>query len=129
MMSLLSFAYVAVGGAFGAMCRYAVMSLLGRLVPSGFPYGTFAVNVLGAFLMGGWIAVMANMMPARAKDLHLLVAVGFLGGFTTFSTFTIDIFLLMEKGMMMESVLYVIGSFIVSLLALIAGMYLIRLSY
>jgi fluoride exporter len=128
-MTLWSLTYVAVGGAFGAMCRYILMTLTTRFIPSNFPYGTFAVNILGAFLMGVWIAVMANMLPARGKDLHLLVAVGFLGGFTTFSTFTIDVFLMMEKGMMVESVLYVIGSFLVSLLALIAGMYLIRLSY
>lgn len=113
----------------GAMGRYVIMSLITRFASSNFPYGTFAVNILGAFLMGVWIAIMANMLPARGKDLHLLFAVGFLGGFTTFSTFTIDVFLMMEKGMMIESVLYVIGSFLVSLLALIAGMYLIRLSY
>jgi CrcB protein len=129
MITLWSLTYVAVGGAFGSMCRYVLMALVSRYATSGFPYGTFAVNVLGSFAMGVWIAVMANMMPSRAKDLHLLISVGFLGGFTTFSAFTIDTFLLMEKGMMVESVLYVIGSFIVSLLGLIAGMYLIRLTY
>ena len=129
MITLWALTYVATGGALGSMCRYLVMTYVGKYVGSGFPYGTFAVNVLGAFLMGVWIAIMANMMPSRARDLHLLFAVGFLGGFTTFSTFTIDVFLLMEKGMMIESVLYVIGSFIISLLALIAGMYLIRLTY
>jgi CrcB protein len=129
MITLWSLTYVAVGGALGSMCRYALVTLVSRLASSGFPYGTFTVNVLGAFLMGVWIAIMANMMPARSKDLHLLFSVGFLGGFTTFSAFTIDTFLLMEKGMMVESVLYVIGSFIVSLLALIAGMYLVRLTY
>lgn len=130
MITLTSLSFVAVGGALGSMARYGLMVLVSRFVPSSFPYGTFAANVLGAFLMGVWIAIMANMMPAaRARELHLLLAVGFLGGFTTFSTFTIDTFLLMEKGLMVEAVLYVIGSFLVSLLALIAGMYLIRLTY
>ncbi len=129
MITMWALTYVAIGGALGSMCRYLLMTYVGKYVTSGFPYGTFAVNVLGAFLMGVWIATMAGMMPSRAKDLHLLFAVGFLGGFTTFSTFTIDVFLLMEKGMMIESVLYVIGSFLISLLALIAGMYLIRLTY
>ncbi len=126
-MTMLSLAYVAVGGAFGSMSRYMLMVSVSRYLSPSFPYGTFAANVLGSFLLGVVIAIIATMPPARARDLQLLLAVGFLGGFTTFSTFTMDAFMLMEKGLLVETILYVLGSFIVSLLAFIAGMYLIRL--
>jgi CrcB protein len=126
-MTMLSLAYVAVGGALGSMCRYMLMTGVTRYLSPSFPYGTFAANVLGSFLLGVLIAVIATMAPARARDLHLLLAVGFLGGFTTFSAFTMDAFMLMEKGLLMESILYVFGSFVVSLLAFIAGMYIIRM--
>jgi fluoride exporter len=126
-MTMLGLAYVAVGGAFGSMCRYALVTGISRYVAPNFPYGTFAANVLGSFLLGMLIAVIATMAPPRARDLHLLLAVGFLGGFTTFSTFTMDAYMLMEKGLVLESILYVFGSFVVSLLSFIAGMYIIRL--
>lgn len=127
-MNMLSLMYVAFGGAFGSMARYVVMSLVGRTVPGTFPFGTFTVNIAGSFIMGVWIAVMATMMPSRAKDLHLLFAVGVLGGFTTFSTFSLDIFFLFERGEMINAALYILGSIILSVLALVAGMWLIRLA-
>lgn len=125
-MNMLSLMYVAVGGAVGSMLRYITMILVSRINPTVFPYGTLTVNVLGSFLMGVLIAVIAGLTPARAKDLHLLLAVGALGGFTTFSTFSIDTFLLIERGMHVHAALYVLGSVFISLLALIAGMYLIK---
>lgn len=127
-MNMLSLMYVAVGGAVGAMSRYLLVTLITRLaVASDFPYGTLAVNILGSLLMGIWIGCMATMMPSRAKDLHLLFAVGALGGFTTFSAFSVDVFLLLERGMQTQAVVYVVSSVIVSVLALIAGMWVTRL--
>lgn len=126
-MNLIELMYVAVGGAIGSMARYVVMSLVGRLHNTEFPYGTLAVNIAGGFLMGVWIAVMATLLPARAKDLHLLFAVGALGGFTTFSTFSVDVFLLFERGLPLQGVIYAAGSVLASVLALMAGMWCIRI--
>jgi len=126
-MDLMALMYVAFGGAFGAMCRYGVVSWVDSVKMSEFPYGTFAVNVLGCFLMGVWIAVASTMLPAKAKDLHMLFAVGVLGGFTTFSAFSMDVFLLLERGLLMEGAFYIIGSVVLSVLALMAGMWCLRM--
>jgi CrcB protein len=125
-MNMLSLMYVAFGGAFGSICRYMAMSLVGKLDHTTFPYGTFIVNISGSFLMGLWIAVMALMLPDRQKDLHLLFAVGMLGGFTTFSTFSLDTFLLVEKGLYAQAAFYIIGSVVFSVLALFAAMLLVN---
>lgn len=123
----MAFMYVAIGGAIGSMGRFAVMSLIGKVNPGEFPYGTFAVNILGSFLMGLLIALIATFLPSRAKDLHLLLAVGVLGGFTTFSTFSLDIFLLFERGVIAEALLYAVSSIVVSVAALMIGMWCIKL--
>ena len=67
------------------------------------------------------------MLPARAKDLHLLFAVGALGGFTTFSAFCLESFLLLEQGLEVQAALYIFGSITLSVLALMAGMWCIKL--
>jgi len=85
------------------------------------------VNILGSLMLGIWIGVVATMMPAKTKDLHLLIAVGFLGGFTTFSAFSMDAYMLMERGMTTQAFFYVFGSVMISVLALVAGMWLVKL--
>ncbi len=123
-MDAMALLYVMVGGAIGSAARYSAMSLISKLTAGDFPYGTLAVNVLGSMLMGVWIAVVATWLPNRAKDLHLLLAVGVLGGFTTFSAFSLDMFFLVERGLMMEAATYVLSSVIFSLGALMLGMWL-----
>ena len=127
-MNALALLYVGFGGAFGAMLRYALVDLVGRFNGGAFPYGTLAVNVLGCMLMGAWIATM-TVMPgaAKAKDLHLLIAVGALGGFTTFSAFSMDVFLLGERELYIHMALYIGASVILSLAGLLAGMWLVKL--
>lgn len=127
-MNALALMYVGMGGAVGAMGRYAMMGLMARFTVSSFPIGTLAVNVLGALLLGAWIATMAALLPAKAKDLHLLFAVGALGGFTTFSAFSLDLFLLLERGLLAQAVVYSLGSVVLSVAALLAGMWLVRLA-
>jgi fluoride exporter len=122
----LALMYVAIGGAFGSLCRYACMQLIARLHETPFPYGTFLVNISGSFLMGLWIAVVALVLPERQKDLHLLVAVGALGGFTTFSTFSLDAFMLLEKQLYTQAAIYMAGSVLLSLAALFGGMVLVQ---
>jgi CrcB protein len=126
-MTMLGLMYVAIGGAFGSMCRYALASLIGRLTTADFPIATFAINILGGFLMGVWIAAMAMWLPTKAKDLHLLFAVGVLGGFTTFSAFSLDLFFLIERGEVLQASAYALGSVVMSVAALIGGMWCIRL--
>jgi len=125
-MTMLSMMYVAFGGAFGSLCRYVATTLIGRMHDTPFPYGTFAINIGGSFLMGLWVAVVALLLPDRQKDLHLLFAVGVLGGFTTFSTFSLDAFMLVEKGLYGQAAFYTLGSVIFSMLALFAAMLLVQ---
>ncbi len=125
-MQAMALVYVMTGGAIGSMLRYLAMSFIGRLSVDSFPYGTFAVNIFGSFLMGVWIAVIANWLPERAKDLHLLFAVGVLGGFTTFSTFSLDVFYLFERGAYTQVASYVLGSVVLSVVALVVGMWFVK---
>lgn len=126
-MNALTLMYVGVGGAVGSMARYAVNVLCTRFLLIDFPVATFTVNILGGFLMGAWIATITFLLPAKAKELHLLVAVGFLGGFTTFSAFSLEIFLLFDRGLAVQTVLYIAGSVFFSVMALLAGMWVVRL--
>lgn len=125
-MNMMALMYVALGGAVGSMARYALMSLVGHYSHGPFPFGTFAVNILGGFVMGAWIAVMALWLPPRARDLHLLFAVGVLGGFTTFSTFSVDVFMLLEGSLWGQAAVYIIGSVALSVGALVAGMWAVH---
>lgn len=118
--------YVAVGGAFGAMCRYAMVNgmhaLFGRAY---FPYATMCVNILGSLIMGVIIGVIASMMP-RGKEFYLLTCVGALGGFTTFSAFSYEAYMLLERGAWMEAAAYILGSVILCILAFFVGMWLFK---
>jgi CrcB protein len=126
-MNALALVYVGFGGGFGAILRYLAIGAVSKHNPSEFPYGTLLVNVLGCLLMGIWIASIAVLTPAKAKDLHLLFATGVLGGFTTFSAFSFDIFFLTERGLYTQAALYVAASVLVSFVALIAGVALVKL--
>ncbi len=108
------------------MLRYLAMNFVSRLVVSDFPFGTVFVNIFGSFLMGVWIATIANWLPERSRDLHLIFAVGVLGGFTTFSTFSLDIFYLIERQAYLQAGGYVLGSVVLSVAALVGGMLLIK---
>ena len=122
-MAWMALLYVAMGGAVGALARYGAGMLASRFYSGDFPVATFAVNIAGGFLMGAWIALASAMPPERARELHLLFAVGALGGFTTFSTFSLDLFILMQRGLMWQAALYAAGSVLLALAALMAGMW------
>lgn len=112
------FLQVAIGGAIGSSARYAVY----RLIPpagAGFPVATLSVNVLGSFVMG----LLAALMALRWGHAYApLLATGILGGFTTFSAFSLDVMVLWERGQVLAAGLYVLGSVGLSLLAVIAGL-------
>lgn len=118
--------YVAVGGALGSLVRYLVTSGCTRWLGHGFPYGTLLVNVLGSLAMGALIGWMARATTGF-ESLRLLIGVGFLGGFTTFSAFSLDVVMLFERGEMLQVLLYLFASVTVSVMALMAGLYVMRM--
>ena len=107
---------VALGGALGSVARYLVVKAFSESLGAGFPYGTLAVNVLGCFAAGSLYALLVERMGA-ANEWRGLVLVGFLGGFTTFSAFSIETFNLMEEGAWAKAGMNVSLSVILCILA------------
>ena len=118
---------VALGGAIGSMGRYAVSIVAGRMLGISFPYGTLTVNVLGSLAMGLFIGFLARTTPHLQNEMRLFVAVGLFGGFTTFSSFSLDTITLVERGNVGAAMLYVFVSLLVSFLALWGGLVVMRL--
>ena len=121
-MSLLQ---VAIGGATGAMLRYLVNISSSTLLGTGFPYGTLFVNVIGSLLMGMLVAYF-SLNPQHSERFAPLIVNGFLGGFTTFSAFSHDSWQLFNNAKMEWALLYILGSIILSLGALILGVLLTK---
>ena len=117
---ILQFALVAIGGALGASLRFFVSSWLIKHSHSGFPYGTFTVNVAGSFLFGIFFVVIFSMTELR-EHLRLAVLVGFMGAFTTFSTFSFETVRLLEEGQIIMSILNVASNVVVCILAYWGG--------
>jgi CrcB protein len=118
-------AAVACGGAVGSVGRYLTGVLMGRLLGSGFPWGTLTVNIVGAFLMGVLIEALALRFSV-SQEFRAFAAVGVLGGFTTFSSFALDAAVLFQRGQMMISFLYVSGTLVAGLSALYLAIFLVR---
>ncbi len=117
---------VGLGGAFGAMSRYGLGLFVGRFHNGPFPLATFGVNVIGSLIMGLLIGYLAKATPALQPEIRLLVAVGALGGFTTFSSFSLDVVTLIERGNLAVAALYAIASLIIGVLALFLGLWIAR---
>ncbi|PSH66385.1 MULTISPECIES: fluoride efflux transporter CrcB [Phyllobacterium] len=118
---------VASGGAIGSVARYLVGVLMTRAFGANYPYGTLTVNVAGGFLMGLFIGIMAQRLEG-SMDLRLFVAVGIMGGFTTFSSFSLDVAVLWERGELLTALIYVLASVILSIGALFLGLWLARMT-
>lgn len=117
---------VAAGGGLGATLRHAVNQIALQALGADFPWGTLAVNILGSFIMGVFVGAFALFWDA-SQTLRLFLTVGVLGGFTTFSAFSLDSVLLLQRGQLIEAVSYILGSVILSLGGLVAGMMLVRM--
>jgi len=116
---------VAVGGAIGSVLRYYVGVWALKAGGPGFPWGTLTVNLVGCFLIG----VLAELIARKfggSVELRLLLITGGLGGFTTFSAFSLDTLLLLEQGEATSAFLYIASSVVLSLAAVFGGATLIR---
>ncbi len=114
----MAYLYVFLGGGLGAVCRYGISSLLGNQ-NTGFPWATFSANVLSCILLGILISTLAQKSEDRM--IYLLLATGFCGGFSTFSTFSAESFELMKSGQINTALLYIAGSVLVCLLCIFIG--------
>jgi len=118
--------YVAIGGAIGSVFRYLIHVSISNWLNNPFPAATLVINVTGSFLMGLLMGWLTKAAPAYANELRFFLAIGVLGGYTTFSSFSLDAIRLMEQGKLLQMLVYVAGSVVVSLAGLAAGIYLIK---
>lgn len=116
----------AVGGALGASARHLVNVAMLAWFGPGFPWATFTVNVVGSLIMGIVVEALMPLSGASGAAWRIFLATGILGGFTTFSAFSLDTWLLYERGQHVALVLYVALSVILSVAALVLGMALVR---
>ncbi|WP_428063786.1 fluoride efflux transporter CrcB [Brevundimonas sp.] len=121
---------VAAGGAIGSVARYGLGVAAGRWAPNaGWPAGTFAANVAGGLLMGllvGWLAFRGG---AQQEAVRLFAAVGVLGGFTTFSSYSLEAVQMIERREIGLAAAYVVGSVVLAIAALFVGLMIARRAF
>ena len=117
---------VAVGGAIGSVLRYGTGVFVGSLWRNPFPLGTMLINILGSLVMGLFVGLMARLLPSWQNDARLFFAVGVLGGFTTFSSFSLDAITMIERGELALAVLYILLSVVIAVPALYIGLVVMR---
>ncbi len=126
---MLDLALVFVGGGFGSICRYLFGVGWARLgIKFPFP-PTFGINILGGLLMGlliGWLSLRAGAEQAR---LRLLIAIGILGGFTTFSSYSLETVLMIERKDYALAAAYAVGSALLAILAVMVGLFIARKAF
>lgn len=121
----MEYLFVFLGAGLGGAFRHGVNVLALRLFGSGFPSGTLTVNIVGSLVMGlliGWFAHKADL----GQSWRLFLTTGILGGFTTFSTFSLDVAVLYERGEVVAAAIYAALSVVLAISGLFAGLYIIR---
>lgn len=126
MMAFQNYLLVGAGGAVGACLRLFIVQSATRLAGHGFPVGTMTVNIVGSFLMGVLITWLAFKMPEGQASLRVFLATGLLGGFTTFSAFSLDAQTLLERGAYGQAGFYIAGSVLLALTAILLGIWIGR---
>lgn len=116
---------VAAGGALGAGLRHLTNVAALRLLGPGFPWGTLTVNIVGCMAMGVFVELLARRFGG-SQELRLFVATGILGGYTTFSAFSLDFAVLWERGALAQAFGYVVASVVLSIAALFVGLWLAK---
>lgn len=119
---------VAAGGALGSVGRYLVGIFAIRLWGPNFPWGTFVVNIVGSLLIGLLVEAVARALNQSA-EMRIFIVTGFLGGFTTFSSFSLDAMNLIERGDVVPAILYIVASVGIALVAVFAGLSIGRLIF
>lgn len=122
----MGFLIVFLGGGLGAALRHGVNMVAARTFGAAFPYGTMLINVLGSLAMG-LIAEFFALKSGLPQHWRLFLTTGVLGGFTTFSAFSLEAALLYERGQVVGSAVYVVGSVVLAIGALFAGMTIVRM--
>ena len=115
----------ALGGSIGSAARYVVGVSAGRLFGATFPWATLIINVSGSVLMGALAALILTRWDL-SQAARIFLTVGVCGGFTTFSTFSLDAYPLIEKGSLVAAVVYMVASAVLSIVALALAMYAVR---
>jgi CrcB protein len=119
--------FVMLGGAIGAGFRYQIGTVALRNLGPGFPWGTWIINLLGGLLMGVLAGLLAKQFtPDQGEPLRLLLGVGVLGGFTTFSAFSLETANMLLRGQIMLATAYAISSVAGSVMFLLIGLYAAR---
>ena len=108
------------------MLRYGAGVFVGSLWRDPFPLGTMLINIIGSLVMGLFVGLMARMLPSWQSEARLFFAVGVLGGFTTFSSFSLDTITMVERGQVVSATLYVLLSVGVAVPALYLGLVVMR---
>lgn len=121
----MGFLIVFLGAGIGGMLRHGVNLASLRWLGPGFPYGTLAINIIGSALMGLSVQIFATF-SVSSQETRLFLTTGILGGFTTFSTFSLDAVALWERGQHLAALGYVLASLVVSIAALFLAMTLTR---
>ena len=117
--------WIALGGALGSMARYASGVYVGRWLGTAFPWSTLLINIIGSFLIGVFAESFALQWDTRQSTRAFLV-VGICGGYTTFSTFSLDIVTLLNRGEATLALTYVLASVVIGLAGLYAGLHAVR---
>ena len=117
---------VGIGGFFGAVARFLVARWVFILVDTRFPLGTFVINISGSFLLGVLVTIVGQKLFANAASLQLALGIGFLGAFTTFSTFEFETHALLANGAWMMAAANMFASLFVGLAAVRAGIVVAR---
>ena len=117
---------IAFGGALGALSRYWLTVSIERFNSTGFPLGTFVVNLLGSFLIGLLYIILAEKLSVGDQWRPVIIT-GFLGAMTTFSTFSLDALLLFQQGQYNTALFYVLSSVMICIFAAYVGMQIARM--